>query len=248
VTTTTTNIRQLTLSPTNIQPQQEKEQDSSILLLPTVDGWNVLVVIVGSTEIHGRGLPVGDKGATGFFVMISALGDTLGALVLIDGLRVPVGDCVGELLIDGQGVTVDSTVNGWNLLVAIVGSAKIDGRRLTIGVEGATGFFVMISALGVSEEQQQIEPVDFDNDDNANAILQLKCENLIGGLDATQLSQRKIIFSRPSPTKVLSSSSSLLVPLYPHQGIITPLPHCTDSATFDNSNDVYTYCQESLQS
>ena len=39
----------------------------------------------------------------------------------------------------------------------------------------------MISALGVSEEQQQIEPVDSDNDDNANATLQLKFENLIGG-------------------------------------------------------------------
>ena len=41
----------------------------------------------------------------------------------------------------------------------------------------------MISALGVSEEQQQIEPVDSDNDDNANTTLQLECENLIGGLD-----------------------------------------------------------------
>ena len=45
------------------------------------------------------------------------------------------------------------------------------------------------------------------------------------------------MFSNPSPTRVLPSSSSQLVPLYPHQHIITPLPHHTDSVTFDNGND-----------
>ena len=53
-------------------------------------------------------------------------------------------------------------------------------------------------------------------------------------------------------TRVSPSSSFLLVLLHPHQRIITPLPHCNDSVTFDNNNDDdnsgYTNCQESLQS
>ena len=46
----------------------------------------------------------------------------------------------------------------------------------------------------------------------------------------------------PSPTRVPPPSSSPLVPLHSHQHNITPLPYCTDSATFDNDSDVYTYC------
>ena len=66
--------------------------------------------------------------------------------------------------------------------------------------------------------------------------------------DPLDNSNNSYIFSTPSPMRVLLSSWSLLVPLYPHQHIIAPLPHCTDSSTFDNNNDVYMYCQKSLKS
>ena len=125
-------------------------------MLLIVDGWNVLVSIFGSAEMDERGLTVGGKVATGFFVMISALGDTVGVIVLIDGPGVFFGDCVGELLIDGQGVTIGYIVDDWNVLVAIVGSIEINGRGLIAGGKGATSFFVIISALGVSEDQQQV--------------------------------------------------------------------------------------------
>jgi len=45
------------------------------------------------------------------------------------------------------------------------------------------------------------------------------------------------IFSTPSLTRVSPSSSSLVVPQHPHQRIIVPMLHCTDSVTFDKDND-----------
>mmetsp|Transcript_2193 Transcript_2193/g.2507 ORF Transcript_2193/g.2507 Transcript_2193/m.2507 type:complete len:733 (-) Transcript_2193:173-2371(-) len=63
-------------------------------------------------------------------------------------------------------------------------------------------------------------------------------------------SQDLAVFSTPSPTRVMPTSSppSIVVPLHPHQRIIAPLPHRTESATFDNTDDnsEYTYssCRE----
>jgi len=67
-------------------------------------------------------------------------------------------------------------------------------------------------------------------------------------------SQDLAVFSTPSPTRVMPTSSppSLVVPLHPHQRIIAPLPHRTESATFDNTDDnsEYTYssCREATSS
>mmetsp|Transcript_2194 Transcript_2194/g.2511 ORF Transcript_2194/g.2511 Transcript_2194/m.2511 type:complete len:750 (-) Transcript_2194:173-2422(-) len=63
-------------------------------------------------------------------------------------------------------------------------------------------------------------------------------------------SQNLALFHTPSPTRVMPTSSppSIVVPLHPHQRIIAPLPHRTESATFDNTDDnsEYTYssCRE----
>mmetsp|Transcript_26861 Transcript_26861/g.30738 ORF Transcript_26861/g.30738 Transcript_26861/m.30738 type:complete len:734 (-) Transcript_26861:149-2350(-) len=67
-------------------------------------------------------------------------------------------------------------------------------------------------------------------------------------------SQDLAVFSTPSPTRVMPTSSppSIVVPLHPHQRIIAPLPHRTESATFDNTDDnsEYTYssCREATSS
>jgi len=67
-------------------------------------------------------------------------------------------------------------------------------------------------------------------------------------------SQNLALFHTPSPTRVMPTSSppSIVVPLHPHQRIIAPLPHRTESATFDNTDDnsEYTYssCREATSS
>ena len=45
------------------------------------------------------------------------------------------------------------------------------------------------------------------------------------------------MFFTPSLIRVSSSSLSLLVLLHPHQRIIAPMPHRTDSTTFDKDNE-----------
>ena len=70
----------------------------------TVDGWNVLVAIVGYAEINGRGLTVGGEGATG---LISILGDTVGVCFVLY-LSIINSNANTKLLVSIILITIDS--------------------------------------------------------------------------------------------------------------------------------------------